>query len=114
MAIASSSMNNKTVLTKVGLIDYFDYIVDPTTLQNGKPDPEIFLKAAEGLQVAPAECVAIEDGASGIRAINQTEMFSVAVGEAVASERADWHVTHTSELTFQALLKKFQGENDEA
>lgn len=113
MAIASSSTNAKTVLQHVGLIDYFDHIVDPTTLEKGKPDPEIFLKAVEAFNVDSAECAAIEDGVAGLQAINQTDMFSVAVGEAVANEPADWHVTDTSEITYETLIKKFKGENNE-
>lgn len=114
MAIASSSTNAKTVLKNIGLIDYFDFIVDPTTLKKGKPDPEIFLKAVEALKLETTDCAGIEDGVAGLQAINQTKMFSIAVGEAVANEPADWHVTNTSEVTYEALIKKFTGENDEA
>ena len=109
-AIASSSTNCKTVLEKVGLIDYFDFIVDPRTVKKGKPDPEIFLKAAAGLNVDPKHCAAIEDGAAGLEAINQTEMFSIAVGDAVKTKPADWHVDHTSDIEFSTLLSKFKGE----
>lgn len=110
MAIASSSTNARTVLENVGLIEYFDHIVDPTTLTKGKPDPEIFLKALEAINVEPKDCVAIEDGVAGLKAINQTGMFAVAVGDAVASERADWHVNDTSEITYEKLVEKFKGE----
>lgn len=109
MAIASSSTNAKTVLQNVGLLDYFDHIVDPTTLTKGKPAPEIFIKAAQALNIEPKYCVAIEDGAAGLKAIRQTEMFSVTVGDAVKDEPADWHVNDTCDITFEKLMKKFTG-----
>lgn len=47
---------------------YFDTIVDASMVQHGKPDPEIYLKAAEHLGVPPARCVVFEDAFAGIEA----------------------------------------------
>ena len=108
IAVASSSTNGKTVLENVGLLDCFDYVVDPSTLAKGKPDPEIFRKAADALGVAHENIAAIEDGAAGIEAINETEMFSIGVGQAVKNKTADWHVSSTDEITLHKLLERFR------
>jgi len=68
VGLASSSKNAKTVLTRLGMQDTFDAVVDGTMIRNTKPDPEIFLLAAHSLGVEPAECVVIEDAASGVEA----------------------------------------------
>lgn len=109
MAIASSSTNGKTVLQKIGLIEYIDYIVDPTTLKYGKPDSEIFLKASAGINVRPENCAALEDGEAGMTAILQTGMFSIGIGSDYKMDKADWHVRSTEEITFQELVRRFEG-----
>ncbi|WP_059173615.1 beta-phosphoglucomutase [Bacillus sp. FJAT-27445] len=107
MAVASASTSGPIVLKKAGLLQYMDFIVDPASLANGKPDPEIFLRAADGLGVAPEYCAAIEDGKAGLKAIRLAGMFSVAVGEELAMEEADWHVAYTSAITYKELAKRF-------
>ncbi|MGJ7922684.1 beta-phosphoglucomutase [Neobacillus sp. LXY-4] len=110
MAVASSSSNVKIVLQKLGLIDYFDVIVDPSSLNKGKPDPEIFLKAATELGISPENCAAIEDGEAGMKAIKSTKMFSIGIGTNKTVKTADWHVVNTEEITFQELLIRFDRE----
>jgi beta-phosphoglucomutase len=110
IAIASSSTNCERVLKKLGLFEKFDYIVDSIKISKGKPDPEIFLKAAENLRIPNENCAAIEDGAAGLQAIKQTSMFSIGIGAAVKKEKPDWFVNNTAEITFQELLNRFEGE----
>jgi beta-phosphoglucomutase len=64
---APTSNIDFTLLT-TGLKPYFDKIVDASFVKKGKPDPEIYLKAAELLQVLPQNCVVIEDSLLGIQA----------------------------------------------
>jgi beta-phosphoglucomutase len=103
MVVASASQNASFVLTKLELIDYFKGVVDVTTLKRGKPDPEIFLKAAELVGVEPSECVAIEDGEAGLSGILQTEMFSVGVGHEPFLKKADYYIDSTKKLTAASL-----------
>jgi beta-phosphoglucomutase len=58
IGLASVSKNAFTVLGRLGITDKFDYVVDAATIARGKPDPEIFLRAASELGVAPADCLA--------------------------------------------------------
>ncbi|MFC0471641.1 beta-phosphoglucomutase [Halalkalibacter kiskunsagensis] len=105
MVIASASRNANLVLTRLELVDHFHGIVDVTTLKQGKPDPEIFLKAAEIVDVYPSACVAIEDGEAGLKGIMETEMFSVGVGAEPALTKADYYIASTKELTVASLEK---------
>lgn len=89
MAVASVSKNAKTVLSNLGLIETFDYIVDAEKIKNGKPDPEIFLNAAAGIDVEPKLCIGIEDSKAGIEAINRAGMVSIGVGNYETVKEAD-------------------------
>lgn len=108
IGIASSSTNGETVLHKIGLLKHIDTIVDPNSLSSGKPDPEIFLKAAANLRVPQENCVAIEDGNAGMEAIKSTNMFSIGIGKEKRMETADWHVLKTDEITYHELLERFE------
>ncbi len=80
IALASASRNAPVILERLGITEYFDVIIDPATLENNKPDPEIFLKAAKTLNIKPKDAIGIEDAKAGIKAINAAKMFSVGIG----------------------------------
>ncbi|WP_461201582.1 beta-phosphoglucomutase [Anoxybacillus sp. TBDG-1] len=107
MALASSSSNARIVVERLGVRSFFDVIVDVKTIARMKPDPEIFLTAATQLCVDPSHCVAIEDGEAGMKAIKQTNMFSVGIGVHLASLSPDWLVQRTTQLTWDELKVKF-------
>lgn len=88
-AIASASRNAPFVLSKLGIADRFDYIVDAAKIARGKPDPEAFLNAAANLGVAPRRCIGVEDAAAGIAAIKAAGMFAVGVGNPETVIQAD-------------------------
>jgi beta-phosphoglucomutase len=106
-AIASMSHNVWDVVERLGIRSLVDVIVDPASLVKGKPDPEIFLSAAEQLGVRFEDCVGIEDARAGIEAIRAARMTAVGVGVDLAG--ADWSVTDTRELTLDALATLFGG-----
>lgn len=66
-------------LHELGLAQAFDAIVTGDTVTQGKPAPDIFLRAAELLGVTPAACVVVEDAPHGIAAAKAAGMFAVAV-----------------------------------
>ena len=61
LAIGSSSKNTKKILKQIGLVDYFDAISDGTNITKSKPDPEVFLKAADMVEEKPQNCLVVED-----------------------------------------------------
>lgn len=98
LAIGSSSKNAGYILEKVDLINAFDAISDGTNITKSKPDPEVFLKAAEFLNLLPEECMVVEDAPAGIQAAKSGGMYAAGVGEAAKDKRADVRLTEFSDL----------------
>jgi HAD superfamily hydrolase (TIGR01509 family) len=69
----------KARLEKVGIRDYFDVIVGEESVIRHKPNPEVYLRVADALHVAPEACIVFEDAPSGIRAAKEAGMHAVAV-----------------------------------
>jgi beta-phosphoglucomutase len=107
-AIASMSHNVWDIVRRLGIEPFVDLIVDPAALVRGKPDPEIFLAAAEQLGVRCEDCVGIEDARAGVAAIKAARMVAVGVGRDLPG--ADWLVEDTGALTADALEALFQAE----
>ena len=80
IALGSASKNAMTILNQLELTNYFDVVVDGTNVSNAKPDPEVFLKGAELLNVLPSECVVFEDAEAGIEAAINGKMKCVGIG----------------------------------
>ncbi len=98
VALGSSSKNAKFILEKVELLDAFDAISDGTNITNSKPDPEVFEKAAEFINLKPTECAVVEDAFSGIDAAKSGNMFAVAIGDATNYDKADYRIKSFSEI----------------
>jgi beta-phosphoglucomutase len=98
LAIGSSSRNAKYILERVELADYFDAVSDGTNITLTKPNPEVFLKAAEMLGLPPRECVVVEDAIAGIEAAAAGGFKSVGIGEAARLGAADWSIGAFTEL----------------
>ena len=81
IALGSASKNAQPILEKVGLLHYFDAIVDGNNVTKAKPDPEVFLLAAEQLNVDAKDCIVFEDAVAGIEAANSANMISIAIGD---------------------------------
>lgn len=103
--IASASKNAPFILDKLGIKERFSIIVDPNTLAKGKPDPEIFLQAANALSIQPGEAVGFEDAQAGIQAIKSAGMYAVGIETQEALEGADQVVKQLDELSVDALLR---------
>lgn len=88
-ALGSSSKNAKYILEQIGLTDAFDAISDGTNITRSKPDPEVFIKAAEFLGLEPSECAVVEDAAAGIDAANAGGFTSIGIYEAAKYGRTD-------------------------
>lgn len=98
LAIGSSSKNAKIILGKVGLTDQFDAVSDGTNITRSKPDPEVFLKAAEFLNEQPENCIVVEDAYAGIDAAKAAKMTAVGIGDAAGYDRADYRVAAFCEI----------------
>ena len=107
LAIASASRNAPYILEKLKLSAFFDYISPAHEVVRGKPDPEVFARAAEGLALLPEECVGIEDAPAGIQGIKAAMMQSVGVGPAVAGCSCGLYVENPDKLTYKAMEALF-------
>ncbi|WP_095742927.1 beta-phosphoglucomutase [Sediminibacillus massiliensis] len=104
--LASASKNARTVIEKLEITHLLDTVVDAATVERGKPDPEVFLKAAQQLHVEPSQCVGIEDAKSGVTAIKSAGMYAVGVGDEQNLSEADWVISDTSHLSLDRLKEK--------
>lgn len=98
LAIGSSSRNTKYILEKTNLSQYFEAVSDGTNITKSKPDPEVFLKAAQYLDEAPERCVVVEDAHAGIDAAKAAGMFAIGIGDAAAYEKTDAAIRSFKEL----------------
>ena len=90
IALGSASKNARPILEKTGIISYFDVIVDGNDVTNAKPDPEVFLKAAQLLKIDPKDAIVFEDSVAGIQAANIGGMVSVGIGEKTILHEAQY------------------------
>lgn len=105
-SVASASKNAPMILEKLGVIAMFGHIVDPNTLTKGKPDPEIFVKAAESINVAPADAVGFEDAQSGIDGLKAAGIYAVGISATETLAGADIQVALMTELNIDELLSR--------
>ncbi len=109
-AIASVSHNVWEIVERLGIRDAVDLIVDPAEVVKGKPDPEIFLRAAEALGIDPEDCAGVEDAQAGIDAIRAARMLAIGVGTDLHD--ADWLVPEVGVLSCQAIRERFETEGE--
>ena len=86
VAIGSSSKNTPDILKYIGLDNYFDAVSDGNNITKSKPDPEVFLKAADMLGVPYEKCLVVEDADSGIEAGKRAVMYTLAVNNAKGAD----------------------------
>jgi beta-phosphoglucomutase family hydrolase len=108
-AIASSAplANIDALIDELGLRTYFDAIVPGADLP-GKPEPVLFLKAAELLDVPPENCIVVEDAVAGVAAAKRAGMKCIAVlttNEAEALSAADLIVERLDVLPADAFQR---------
>lgn len=102
-ALGSASKNARLILERLELLDQFDAIVDGNDVSTAKPDPEVFLIAAEKLGIHPENCIVIEDALAGIEAANAAGMTSVGIGDPEVLKGADYNLHGTGDLTVPVI-----------
>ncbi|WP_166382232.1 MULTISPECIES: beta-phosphoglucomutase [unclassified Polaribacter] len=109
IALGSASKNAQPILEKVGLLHYFDTIVDGNNVTKAKPDPEVFLLAAKQLGVNAADCVVFEDAVAGVEAANAAKMISIGIGDKSILSEAQFNYNDFTEISvefIQELINK--------
>ncbi len=105
VALASSSKNAKTVIALLGIEKMFEVVVDGTMVTHSKPDPEIFLKAADLLQTAATDCLVFEDAEAGVEAALAAGMKCIGIGNETQLRHATKVIPTTATFQIQDLQK---------
>jgi len=110
IALGSASKNARTILQKVKLYSTFDVIVDGTNVTKAKPDPEVFLNAAQLLELNPCDCVVFEDSVAGVQAANKAGMISIGIGSKEVLHEADYIFDDFTEIDIDFLDQLIEKE----
>lgn len=107
-SLGSASKNAKLILKTLDLLSFFDAIVDGNDVSKAKPDPEVFLVAAEKLGLEPETCMVVEDAIAGVEAANRAQMLSIGIGDSSSLGHANYVLKSTELLTpdFFEKIKK--------
>ena len=111
LSLASASLNGPFILEKLQLTDAFDAIADPSKVAAGKPAPDIFIAAAEAINLKPQDCVGIEDSIAGITAINKSGALSVGVGSKTDLKDAKLLFPKTATLNYDQIETEWEKFN---
>ncbi len=103
IGIASASKSAGNLIDLLGIRDQVDYIVDPSSVP-GKPEPDIFLKACEGLGLEPSQCVGLEDAKAGVTAIKRAGMLAIGIGDSQILQEADVVVSSPEEIVLDNIF----------
>lgn len=94
-ALCSASRNAGKIIRVLELESYFDCIVDAATLKKQKPDPEVFVRAAQIFGKDNRECVVVEDSFAGIHAAVSAGMHTIGIGNTEILKEAELIVPDT-------------------
>ncbi len=103
LALGSASKNSALILERTNLAHFFDEIVDGNRVTKSKPDPEVFIKGAELLNVPVKQCVVFEDAVAGIEAAKAGGMKAIGIGKKSILVRADLVVSGLDKLKIEDL-----------
>lgn len=101
IALGSASKNARLILDRLGIASWFDAVIDGTKVTKAKPDPEVFLMAAQELRIEPGHCVVFEDSQAGLEAARRAGMLAVGVGKAENLSNAELIVGSVSDFSWQ-------------
>lgn len=103
-AVGSASKNTMLILQRLQLVEYFDAISDGTKTTQAKPDPEVFLKAADMLGIPTKHCIVFEDAAAGVEAAKRAGMKCIGVGRPEALQGADMVIRGIHEISVEDMF----------
>lgn len=104
-AIGSSSKNTMMILNKIEMTNYFDVVVDGTMIKESKPNPEVFIKAANLLGISYDSCLVIEDADAGVKAAKNAGMKVLGVGSARNNSFNDYSINDLSDVEIFSIIR---------
>ncbi|MEM9686887.1 MAG: HAD-IA family hydrolase, partial [Bacteroidota bacterium] len=112
VALGSASKNAKIILEKIGIYNIFKAIIDGNEVSKAKPDPEVFLIAAEKMNIAPENCIVFEDSIAGIEAANKAKMITVGIGNKTVLHHADYVFSDFTAIHIDFIDKLLNHESE--
>jgi len=103
VAVGSASKNTPVILKTVGIADLFDAVADGNNIKMAKPDPEVFLKAAELVGVDPSLCIVFEDAVAGVKAALNAGMMCIGIGSPETLKEAHFVIPGLHEMNLEKL-----------
>jgi len=100
LASSAPEKNIRFIFTALGVKKYFHYVLHSSDVKNGKPNPEIYLKAGRLAKMPPAKCVVFEDAVNGVLAAKRAKMKVVGVATTLSAKQ----LSHTD-----LVVKDFRG-----
>lgn len=104
IALGSASRNTPMILERVGMNKLFEAVADGNLVHKAKPDPEVFLKAAEMTETEPARCVVFEDAVAGVEAALRAGMTCVGIGSKEVLGAAHMVVKGLNDMDLEKLI----------
>lgn len=109
IALGSVSKNAPLILERLAITDLFDKIIDGTKVEKAKPDPEVFLKGAQELEIQPEDCIVFEDSVAGIEAAHNGGMKAVGIGKKVMLAESDLVIPGFANIDIDTLRNSIEG-----
>lgn len=106
VAVGSSSKNTPAILKRLQLDSLFDAVADGNCITRSKPDPEVFLLAAQRMGIEPQHCLVVEDADSGIEAAVNGNMKALGVGAARLHPKASISAADLSQIDLARLIRE--------
>ncbi len=108
LSVASSSpaANIRLVLDKLKLTEHFEFVISGEEVENGKPSPDIFLRAAEFFNTHPINCFVIEDSSNGVTAAKSAGMHCIGFRNSNSGEQKIDHADITVKNFSSSEIKK--------
>lgn len=114
--LGSASKNAPLILKQVGLYNRFLGIVDGNSVNQAKPDPEVFLIGAKKLNLKPENCIVFEDAIAGVEAANRANMTSIGIGDKKTLSGADYNFNNLTEISadfIKDLIEKLENNKEQ-
>jgi beta-phosphoglucomutase len=103
IAIGSASKNTPLILRRIGIGKMFDAVADGNFVKRAKPDPEVFIKAADLLGVEPGNCIVFEDAIAGVQAAINAGMICIGIGSPEVLTKASFVISGLNEMNLEKL-----------
>ncbi|MCF8268613.1 MAG: beta-phosphoglucomutase [Crocinitomicaceae bacterium] len=101
IGLGSSSKNAPMILSRLGITDLFDAVIDGNGVKYPKPDPEVFLNGAKALALSPSDCLVFEDANSGVAAAKAGGFIAIGVGNPLLKGVADIYFNDLTEFRLE-------------